>query len=56
VWRSRSKNREGQGIKTCCCVFSFVAGNDGPHSRQRREEKKKAGQIHPFPGIACGGA
>jgi hypothetical protein len=29
------------------CVFPF-AGNGGSHSQQRREGKKKAGQICPF--------
>jgi hypothetical protein len=43
-------------LKSTAYAFSFVACNDGPHSRQGREEKKKAGQIHLFPGVTCGGA
>jgi len=38
-------------------VFFFpFAGNGRSHSQQRREGKKKAGQIRPFPGIVSGGA
>jgi hypothetical protein len=37
------------------CVFTF-AGNCGSHSQQRREGKKKAGQICPFPVIVSSGA
>jgi hypothetical protein len=37
-------------------VFSVIAGNGVPHSRQGREEKKIADQIRPFQGVACGGA
>jgi len=33
------------------CVFSPFAGNGGSHSQQRREGKKKVGQICPFPVI-----
>jgi len=36
-------------------VFTF-AGNCGSHSQQRREGKKKAGQICPFPVIVSSGA
>jgi hypothetical protein len=38
------------------CVFYPYAGNGGSDSQQRREGKKKAGQIRPFSGIVSGGA
>jgi hypothetical protein len=37
------------------CVFPF-AGNGDSHSQQRREGKKKARQICPFPVIVSSGA
>jgi len=43
IWEGKNK------IDYLC--FSPFAGNDGPHSQQGREGKKKAGLIHPFPGI-----
>jgi hypothetical protein len=50
--KSRStKQRKKKKLKSTAYAFSFVAGNDGPHSQQGREEKKKAGQIHLFPGV-----
>jgi hypothetical protein len=33
----------------------LFAGSGGYDSRQGREEKEKAGQIRPFPGIASDG-
>jgi hypothetical protein len=40
------KTEENKRLKpTALCIFCFA----GPHSRQGREEKEKAGQIRPFP-------
>jgi len=48
---SRSKEKTKQK-PLLCYVFGCFAG----YHRRRKEEKKKAGQIYPFPGVACGGA
>jgi len=50
---NRSEGRR-KNQKLCLCLSPF-AGNGGRHNRQEREEKKKAGQIHLFLSIACGG-
>jgi hypothetical protein len=47
------KRRESEALH---CVFFPFAGNSGSYSQQRREGKKKAGQIRPFPGIVSGSA
>jgi hypothetical protein len=49
------KGRKEKKIDCLCCLFGF-AGDVVSHRRRGREEEKKPGQIHQFPGVPCGDA
>jgi hypothetical protein len=54
--RSKRGRIEKQNKMDCLCCLLRFAGDVVSHRWREREEEMKPGQIHPFPGVPCGGA